>query len=102
MKKILLGLGAVMVASAVHADVISLNFHEFDGNRVTNSFGVADVSGWINTKATSGTDLTTDTGFATTVDFTAAQPNGQASFNGAYIGTAMHSGYDAYSAPEVL
>jgi hypothetical protein len=104
MKTALLVTLVVTAAVAAQADVISLNFYEFAGNRVTNSFGVADVGGWINLRTTSGTDLTTDTGFTSTVDFTATQPNGQASFNGAYIGTAMHAGYDTYvsSAPVVV
>ena len=90
-----------------HAAVISVDFVQNIGNAdqqidANETFGVGGlgtvVGGWLNVNGAAN-NLPDSTGSPTTVRLlTVSQPNGQATFNSAYINTPLYAGFDDYTA----
>lgn len=88
------------------AQIVSVNLVQNLGNNnqqidIGETFGIASlgtvVGGWNNLNANSTLNLADSSGFATTVDLTLTQPNGQATFANAYTNTPLFAGLDDYT-----
>jgi len=115
MKSIILGkttrlialatVSGLLAATPVAAQIVSLNIIQNPGNNnqqidVGETFGIPSLGsvagGWVNLNA-GANNLTDNLGFATTLDFSLTQPNGQATFNNAYTNTPLFAGLDDYT-----
>lgn len=94
------------LTATASATVVSVNFIQDYGNNnqqidANEVFGITNqstvVGGWINVNSPVN-NLTDSAGNATTVNIAAiAQPNGQATFNNAFINTPLYAGFDDYT-----
>ncbi len=108
MKKILaITLVAMVAATSVQADAISINWTQFTGpvNLVSDGYGVEAANNWNNSQGTTWNNQVLSSGGASTIDIEITHPAGlltDASGTPGYDYTPLRSGAYVYGTPSVL
>jgi len=106
MKKILaITLVAMVAATSVQADAISINWTEFTGavNLVADGSGVEPANNWNDTTGTTWNDQILSSGAASTIDIAATAPGGMDSFGFALQNySRLRAGIVVYATPATV